>query len=174
MKLQKVTDPAFKKYGKIVENVDFSALVEELKKTPCTQEVVYEPSVESLEALPVYQALQDVTYGEMPIQIGYCNGNNEYLNALEYHRTSEIDVAANDLILLLGCQQDIEEGDTYDTAKVRRFFCPPVSVWSCMPPACIMRPAMLLRKASAARSYSRTEPTRHWTRIIMQEERTSC
>ena len=51
MKLQKVTDPAFRKYGKIVENVDFSALVEELKKTPCTQEVVYEPSVESLEAL---------------------------------------------------------------------------------------------------------------------------
>ena len=34
MKLQKVTDPAFKKYGKVVENVDFSELVEELKKTP--------------------------------------------------------------------------------------------------------------------------------------------
>ena len=124
MKLQKVTDPAFKKYGKIVENVDFSALVEELKKTPCPQDVVYEPSAEALEALPVYQALQDVAYGEMPIQIGYCNGNNEYLNALEYHRTSEIDVAANDLILLLGCQQDIEEGDLYDTSKAEAFFVP--------------------------------------------------
>ena len=76
MKLQKVTDPAFKKYGRVVDNVDFSQLVEELKKTPCPQEVVYEPSVESLEALPVYQALQDVAYGEMPVQIGYCNGNN--------------------------------------------------------------------------------------------------
>ena len=96
MKLQKVTDPAFKKYGKVVENVDFSELVEELKKTPCPQEVVYEPSVEQLEALPVYQALQDVAYGEMPIQIGYCNGSNVYLNALEYHRSSEIDVAANE------------------------------------------------------------------------------
>ena len=85
---------------------------------------MYEPSVESLEALPVYQALQDVTYGEMPIQIGYCNGNNVYLNALEYHRSSEIDVAANDLILLLGQQQDIEEGDTYDTAKVEAFLLP--------------------------------------------------
>ena len=88
MKLQKVTDPAFKKYGKVVTNVDFSQLVEELKKTPCPEGVVYEPSVESLEALPVYQALQDVSYGEMPIQIGYCNGHNEYLNALEYHFTS--------------------------------------------------------------------------------------
>ena len=124
MKLQKVTDPAFKKYGKVVENVDFSELVDELKKTPCPQEVVYEPSVEQLEALPVYQALQDVAYGEMPIQIGYCNGSNVYLNALEYHRSSEIDVAANDLILLLGQQQDIEEGDTYDTAKVEAFLLP--------------------------------------------------
>ena len=30
----------------------------------------------------------------------------------------------NDLILLLGCQQDIEEGDTYDTAKVEAFLLP--------------------------------------------------
>ena len=46
------------------------------------------------------------------------------LNALEYHRTSEVDVAANDLILLLGQQQDIEEGDTYDTSKVEAFLLP--------------------------------------------------
>ena len=124
MKLQKVTDPAFKKYGKVVENVDFSELVEELKKTPCPQEVVYEPSVEQLEALPVYQALQDVAYGEMPIQIGYCNGDNYSLNAVEYHRSSEIDIAVTDLILLLGCQQDIQEGDVYDTSKIEAFFVP--------------------------------------------------
>ena len=124
MKLQKVTDPAFKKYGKVVENVDFSELVEELKKTPCPQEVVYEPSVEQLEALPVYQALQDVAYGEMPIQIGYCNGSNVYLNALEYHRDSEINVACTDLILLIGSEQDMEADYTYDTAKVEAFLVP--------------------------------------------------
>ena len=41
MKLQKVTDPSFKKYGKVVENVDFSELVEELKKRgiPCQYHV---------------------------------------------------------------------------------------------------------------------------------------
>ena len=46
------------------------------------------------------------------------------LNALEYHRSSEIDIAATDLILLLGCQQDIGEDDTYDTAKVEAFYVP--------------------------------------------------
>ena len=60
----------------------------------------------------------------MPIQIGFCNGNNYKLNALEYHRSSEIDVAASDLILLLGWQQDIEEGYTYDTSKVEAFLLP--------------------------------------------------
>lgn len=124
MEIKKITDQAFRKYGKVVENVDFTALVEELAKTPCPQAVVYEPSVEALENLPVYQALQDVTYGEMPIQIGYCNGNNYQLNALEYHRSSEIDVAATDLILLLGWQPDVEEGYIYDTSRVEAFLLP--------------------------------------------------
>ena len=124
MERKKVTDPAFSRYGKVVKNVDFTALVEALQQTPCPQGVVYEPSVEQLEALPVYGQLQEISYGELPIQIGYCNGNNHKLNALEYHRSSEIDVAASDLILLLGWQPDIQEGDTYDTAKVEAFLLP--------------------------------------------------
>ncbi len=124
MEQKKVTDPAFSRYGKVVKNVDFTALVEALQQTPCPQGVVYEPSVEQLEALPVYGQLQEISYGELPIQIGYCNGNNHKLNALEYHRSSEIDVAASDLILLLGWQPDIQEGDTYDTSKVEAFLLP--------------------------------------------------
>jgi len=120
MEIKKVTDAAFRKYGKVVKNVDFTALVEELEKTPCTAEVVYEPSVPELEALPVYKELQDVTYGEMPIQIGFCNGNNYKLNALEYHRTSEIDVAASDLILLLGWQAGFSTSTAYGSARIKR------------------------------------------------------
>lgn len=43
---------------------------------------------------------------------------------MEYHRSSEIDIAVTDLILLLGCQQDIQEGDVYDTSKIEAFFVP--------------------------------------------------
>ena len=60
MKILKVTDPAFKRYGRVVENVDFSGLVEELKKTPVPEGVVYEPSVEALEAQPVMEELSRV------------------------------------------------------------------------------------------------------------------
>lgn len=124
MKILPVTDASFRKYGRVVDNVDFTELVEELKKTPLPENVIYEPGVEALEKLPVMEALQNAAFGEMPIQIGYCNGHNSLLNALEYHRNSEINVAATDAILLLGSQQDVEEDFTYDTAKAEAFLLP--------------------------------------------------
>ena len=125
MEIKKVTDPEFRKYGKIVEKIDFSGLIRALEeKTPLPEAVVYEPSVEALEAEPVFQLLEGKAYGEMPVQIGYCNGHNHKLNALEYHRSSEINVAATDAILLVGHQQDITPEFTYDTSLVEAFLLP--------------------------------------------------
>lgn len=125
MEIKKVTDAAFRKYGKIVQDIDFSDLVKALnEKTPLSETVEYVPSVDVLEELPVFSELQTKTYGELPIQIGYCNGNNYLLNALEYHRSSEINVAATDAILLVGSQQDITDDFTYDTSLVEAFLLP--------------------------------------------------
>ncbi|MGN0268091.1 MAG: DUF4867 family protein [Lachnospiraceae bacterium] len=124
MEIKKVTDKAFGKYGKIVENVDFAELVEALQNTPSSEGVIYEPSVEELEKLPVFEKLQTKTYGELPIQIGYCNGKNHLLNAFEYHRSSEINVGGTDAILILGLRQDITEEFTYDTSLAEAFLLP--------------------------------------------------
>lgn len=124
MEIKKVTDAAFKKYGRVISHVDVAELVAALKETPIPADVVYEPSVESLEKLPVKEELSRVIYGEMPIQIGYCNGHNKKLNALEYHRDSEINIAAEDAVLMLGSQQDVEADFTYDTSKVEAFLVP--------------------------------------------------
>ncbi|MCM1188345.1 MAG: DUF4867 family protein [bacterium] len=124
MKILSVKDPAFGKYGRVIDNVDFSGLVEAMKKTPVPEGVAYEPSIPELEALPVMAKLSEVVYGEMPIQIGYCNGHNTKLNAVEYHRDSEINVAATDAILLLGMLQDVEADHTYDTSKIEAFLVP--------------------------------------------------
>ena len=107
MEIISVADKRFKKYGKVIKNIDFSSLVEEMKKTEVPEGVVYEPSVEQL-----------------PIQIGYCNGHNQLLNAAEYHRSSEINVAATDAILILGNLWDVEDDFTYDTAKMEAFLVP--------------------------------------------------
>lgn len=124
MKIYEVTDPLFKKYGKVVEDIDFSGLVEALSKTEIPENVVYHPSVESLEAEPVMEELSRAFYGEMPIQIGYCNGHNKLLNALEYHRDSEINVGATDAVLMLGLETEVENDFTYDTSKVVAFRVP--------------------------------------------------
>lgn len=124
MVIQNVTDAAFRKYGRVISEIDFSELVAKLAETPLPEGVVYEPSVEILEALPVMEKMQTAYYGELPIQIGYCNGHNHLLNAVEYHRSSEVDVAADDLILLLGSQQDITDDFTYETSKMEAFLCP--------------------------------------------------
>ena len=124
MKILPVNDVAFRKYGRVVKNVDFTELVKVLETTPVPQDVVYEPSVKQLEELPVMKILTEKTYGELPVQVGYCNGHNSKLNALEYHRSSEINVAATDAILLVGKEQDITEDFTYDTALAEAFLLP--------------------------------------------------
>lgn len=124
MKIQKVTDPAFRKYGQVLEGYDFTGLIKEMKHTPVPEDVIYVPSVEELEALDIMTDLQNKGYGGLPVQIGYCNGHNKKLNAVEYHRNSEINVAVTDLVLLIGHQQDIEPDHTYDTSKIEAFLVP--------------------------------------------------
>ena len=124
MKINQITDNSFKKYGKIIKEIDFTELLNVLSETPLTDEIVYIPSVPELESVSVYQELQKNFYGELPIQIGYCNGKNHMLNALEYHRSSEINIAGDDVILLLGSQQDISDDYKYDTSLVEAFLLP--------------------------------------------------
>ena len=124
MKIYQVTDKEFRKYGRVIKGIDFSELVEKMQDAPLPEGVVYEPSVAELEVLSVFDELKVKTYGELPIQVGYCNGHNNKLNALEYHRSSEINVAATDLVLLIGLEQDITEDLTYDTSLVEAFLVP--------------------------------------------------
>ena len=125
MKIIPVTDPEFSKYGKVITDIDFSELCQVLKdKTPLPEGVEYVTFCEALEALPVMEELSVKAYGEMPIQIGYCNGHNKLLNALEYHRDSEINIAATAAVLMLGKQEDITPDMTYDTSKVVAFLVP--------------------------------------------------
>ena len=124
MTVKKVTDPAFKAYGRGITGYDFSGLLKAMEQTPLPEDVIYIPSLPEMEALPAAKELENGIYGQMPIQIGCCNGHNKKLNAVEYHRDSEVDIAVDDLILILGKQQDIEEDHTYDTSRMEAFLVP--------------------------------------------------
>ena len=125
MQIRPVTDAAFTRYGKIVEGIDVKELMQVMDHTPLPEGVEYVASVPGARGASHLPNLSQVCYGGMPVQIGYCNGDNHRLNALEYHRDSEFNLACTDLILLIGHQQDIDLKDyTYDTAKVEAFLVP--------------------------------------------------
>ena len=109
MEIKKVTDPAFKAYGKVIEGYDCQELLRAMEKTPLPEDVIYVASVEELEALSVAKDMERNLYGQMPIQVGYCNGHNKNLNALEYHRNSDINVSLNELVNILCRKNDIQE-----------------------------------------------------------------
>lgn len=124
MVIKKVTDVEFRKYGRVLENYNCEKILKVMQTTPLPNDVIYEPSIKELEALDIAKDLKEREYGGLDIQVGYCNGKNHLLNAVEYHRSSEINIAVNDLILLIGSQQDIKEDYTYETSKIEAFLVP--------------------------------------------------
>lgn len=135
MTIQSVNDDSFKAYGRIFPSFDASELVEAMQKMEAPEDaVVYYPSIEELEKLSVAKDVKNSFFGELDMQIGYCNGTNHKLDAVEYHRCSEFGVAASDLILLLGKQQDVEVSEdgavvTYDSSKIEAFLLPKGTVY---------------------------------------------
>ncbi|MCD2493347.1 DUF4867 family protein [Lacrimispora sp. NSJ-141] len=124
MEVKKVTDKEFKKYGAIVEGMDFSGLVDWAKTTPAPDEVIYEPSVKEAEEMEICEAISRQIYGEMPIQIGYCNGKNHKADTMEYHRGEELDIAVTDMIVVVGSRGDMDTMTTFDLSNAEAFLVP--------------------------------------------------
>ena len=124
MKIYSVNDPEFREYGRVVTGYDLTELLEGMMKTPCPEGTIYVPGDPELEKLAVSKQLEKAMYGFIPIQVGYCNGHNHKLNALEYHRSSEINIGATDFYLILGRQADVTDEYTFDTSTCKVFYAP--------------------------------------------------
>ena len=110
IKIQNINDASYKRFGKVVKDIDFSDLIAAMEATPCPDDVVYVASEAALEATKGAEKFQEIYYGKLPIQVGYCNG--------------EVNVAVTDLIVLVGSLVDVADDFTYDTEKVEAFFVP--------------------------------------------------
>lgn len=121
MKIYRVTDKEFLPYGKILD-IDTKSIVEEAQKVKMpTEGSLYVESNEEFEKLPIMNVVTNEIFGGIPAQLGYCWGYNNALNALEWHKCSEINIATTDLILLVGDIRDIEEGNRFNSEKVKAF-----------------------------------------------------
>ena len=124
MKVYQITDKEFARYGQVLTGYDLKAFLGSLSELKIPDEgIVYEPSVEALEQHAVFADMRDRGFGGMPIQIGYVGGNNKVLNCLEYHKSSEFNIALDDVVLVLGTQPLIKDGK-FDTAHCEAFLVP--------------------------------------------------
>ncbi len=124
LQIKSILDEAFLNYGKVLDQYDFSKCIE-ITKTKGIPDSgnVYVASDDELMSTAIAKELSNRFYGNMPIQIGYCNGNSTMLNALEYHKGSEIDVAVTDLVLILADIRDIKHNQLPSTST-EIFFVP--------------------------------------------------
>ena len=122
LRIEPVTHADFSAYGTPVEHKSVPGLVRWLQvHTPVKEGVKYVASDEGAEALPAHAALQRACFGGLLMQTGWCNGTNTVLNALEWHNSGEVDVAASPAVLLLATLPECENGRLH-TSRVRGFY----------------------------------------------------
>ena len=124
LKIYSVNDPEFLTFGKVVDCIDVSSLIEEAKKIALPETgSSYQASTPAFEALPVAKQIADYFYGSMPTEIGYCWGHSSFLNATEWHSSSEINIAVTPMVLFLGHIWDMVDGKM-DSSKFTAFYVP--------------------------------------------------
>ena len=119
-----VSDKEFASYGRIIENLDPTEIVKTAKKIENPESgSSYLPSVADFEFLNIATEIENQCFGTLPTQVGYCWGHNTFMNATEWHTSSEINIAVTPLVLILGHIWDIENG-RIDSSKFKAFYLP--------------------------------------------------
>ena len=122
--LYSVLDPEFAPYGRVLD-FDTNALDAAMRATPLPETGNrYVAALPELEALPIRGELAERVFGGMEVQAGYCNGHGHLLNALEYHKCSEVNYSSRGLVLLLALPSQLKDG-RLDSREVVGFYLPP-------------------------------------------------
>ncbi|MEE1126708.1 MAG: DUF4867 family protein, partial [Acutalibacteraceae bacterium] len=88
-----INDKEFETFGRVINGVNTDEIIAAAKKIQNPESgSSYMPSVEDFEGLDIAKTIKNDCFGSMPTQIGYCWGHNNFLNATEWHTSSEINV----------------------------------------------------------------------------------
>ena len=95
---------------------DAAKLIKDSGKLEVTADTQYIADDAQAGEIAVIAKIQREIFGEVPAQAGWCFGEAAIMNAMEWHKCSEVIVACTDVMLLLGDYRDIE-GGVYDSSK---------------------------------------------------------
>lgn len=123
--LYDVHDREFRRYGTVFSFDGQAPLAEALAKTAIPDSGnAYVASEPTLEAVGAGEALSRACFADRPVQVGFCNGRGFTMNAMEYHRCSEINLTTTGLVLLLAAPETLRDG-VLDSGDVVGFYLPP-------------------------------------------------
>lgn len=124
MKVYNVSDREFKEYGTVLTGYDYTELFSKLKDIDIPKQgISYTSSLEELESCSVAKEFELRGFGAYPVQLGSVRGFNKKMNCLEYHKSSEFNIAMDDIILVLALEKDICDG-VIDSSVCKAFFVP--------------------------------------------------
>lgn len=134
LKLYSVNDTEFKRFGEILDSKPFEKFIEVLKSET---EIPHEGNNYVTHHENLYHATSDTAvvhdiFGSMQLQFGYVNGKNSKLNALEFHKSSEINIMGSPCVLFLAHFEDIQEHGI-DVSMIKAFYVPENTVIEMFP-----------------------------------------
>lgn len=119
-----VRDKEFSTFGRIIKELNAEEIIKTAKKIKNPEQASsYMPSCKEFEALNIATEIKNRFFGTLPTQVGYCWGHSNFMNATEWHTSSEINIAVTPLVLILGHIWDIQDGEI-DSSKFKAFYLP--------------------------------------------------
>jgi len=129
-----IFDPSFSKFGRILNFDNYreaATYIESFTEIPINDNSYVADDVNFKSFLTETSPFSNL-FGGIELQYGYVNGHNSYLNALEYHKTSEINIAASPMVIMVGHASNIKDNQ-FSTKDLSIFFVPKYTAFELYP-----------------------------------------
>lgn len=124
LEIYDVNSSDFLPFGRIIRDINTDEIIKVAEAIEKPAEgSIYVPSEEKFEFLDIAGEIENKCFGTLPSQIGYCFGHSNFLNATEWHASSEINIAVTPLVLMLAHIWDIKDGKI-DSSEFKAFYLP--------------------------------------------------
>jgi len=124
LSIESVESEAFALYGRVLTGYDVAPILDAAKKIPMPESgSVYVAGVPEFESLKIAEQMEEDVFGCLPSQTGYCYGYSSFLNAMEWHTCSEVNIAVTPLVLMLATRFDLKD-NKLDASQVKAFYVP--------------------------------------------------
>lgn len=112
----------FEKYGMVISQNEFPQMEQFVRATEMPEDEFYKPCEEQLMEMGAEaDRIKNEIYGQVPCQIGYYNGYADRLNAVEFHKCSEVLIQFEDCILILASKDDMRDGRLH-SSRMKYFY----------------------------------------------------